>query len=201
MYPTLTAMPEDQAADAHLLDAMANWCQRYTPLLATDPPDGILLDIGGCTHLFGGEEKLRDDLLARVTGLGFSARAAIAASIGAASAAARFGAAAITPTDKERDLLAPLPLAALRLSSDMVAALARVGLKCIGDILDLPRAPLAARFGADLLRMLDRALAREYEPLTPRLPVAPYIVEKNFHEPIAREEDVLATVERLAARL
>ena len=201
MYPTLTAMPEDQAADARLLDAMANWCQRYTPLLATDPPDGILLDIGGCTHLFGGEEKLRDDLLARVTGLGFSARAAIATSIGAASAAARFGAAAITPTDKERDLLAPLPLAALRLSSDMVAALARVGLKCIGDILDLPRAPLAARFGADLLRMLDRALAREYEPLTPRLPVAPYIAEKNFHEPIAREEDVLATVERLAARL
>ena len=69
MHPTLTAMPEDQAADARLLDAMADWCQRYTPLLATDPPDGILLDIGGCTHLFGGEEKLRDDLLARVTGL------------------------------------------------------------------------------------------------------------------------------------
>jgi len=201
MYPTLTAMPEDQAADAHLLDAMANWCQRYTPLLATDPPDGILLDIGGCTHLFGGEEQLRDDLLARVTGLGFSARAAIAASIGAASAAARFGAAAITPTDKERDLLAPLPLAALRLSSNMVAALARVGLKCIGDILDLPRAPLVARFGADLLRQLDRALGREDEPLTPRLPVARYVAEKSFHEPIAREEDVLASVERLAARL
>ena len=93
MHPTLTAVPEDQAADARLLDAMADWCQRYTPLLATDLPDGILLDIGGCAHLFGGEEKLRDDLLARVTGFGFSGRAAIAASIGAASAAARFGAA------------------------------------------------------------------------------------------------------------
>jgi protein ImuB len=201
MHPALTAMPEDQAADARLLDALADWCQRYTPLLAADPPDGILLDIGGCAHLFGGEEKLRDDLLARMTGFGFTARAAIAASIGAASAAARFGEAAITPTDDERDLLAPLPLAALRLSSDTVAALARVGLKRIGDILDLPRAPLAARFGAELLRMLDRALGREYEPLTPRLPVAPYIAEKNFHEPIAREEDVLATVERLATRL
>jgi protein ImuB len=71
----------------------------------------------------------------------------------------------------------------------------------VGDILDLPRAPLTARFGADLLRQLDRALGREREPLTPRLPVAPYVAEKSFHEPIAREEDVLASVERLAARL
>jgi protein ImuB len=201
MHPALMAAPEDQAADARLLDAIADWCQRYTPLVAVDPPDGILLDIGGCAHLFGGEEKLCDDLLARVTSFGFSARAAIAATIGAASAAARFTDAAIIATSQERSALAPLPLAALRLPGETVAALTRLGLKRIGDILDLPRAPLAARFGADLLRKLDRALGREDEPLIPRLPIAPYLAEKSFHEPIAREEDVLATVERLAARL
>jgi protein ImuB len=218
MHPTLTAVPEDAAADAHLLAAVADWCQCYTPLVAADPPDGILLDIGGCAHLFGGEERLRDDLLARVAAFGFSARAAIASAIGAAWAMARFGETAIAgqasricppcrsrthPTSArcERELLAPLPLAALRLPGETVAALARVGLKRIGDILDLPRAPLAARFGADLLRQLDRALEREDEPLTPRLPVAPYVAERSFHEPIAREEDVLATIERLAARL
>ena len=201
MHPALAAVPEDQAADARLLDAIADWCQRYTPLVAPDPPDGILLDIGGCAHLFGGEEKLCDDLLARVTAFGFSARAAIAATIGAASAAARFADAAVTGAGEERELLTPLPLAALRLPADTVAALARLGLKRIGDILDLPRAPLAARFGTDLLRKLDRALGREDEPLSPLLPVAPYVAERNFHEPIAREEDVLATVERLAARL
>src|SRR5262245_39357793 len=91
MHPTLTAVPEDQAADARLLDTIAEACQRYTPLVAVDPPDGILLDIGGCAHLLGSEENLREDLLARMTRLGFSVRAAIAASIGAASAAARFG--------------------------------------------------------------------------------------------------------------
>jgi protein ImuB len=222
MHPALAAVPEDQPADARLLDAVADWCQRYTPLVAADPPDGILFDIGGCAHLFGGEEQLRDHLLARVTGFGFSARAAVASTIGAAWAAVRFDEAAIVanasrmfptcesqsagsrehPTSgEERDALAPLPLAALRLSDETVAALARVGLKRIGDILDLPRAPLTARFGADLLRQLDRALGREREPLTPRLPVAPYVAEKSFHEPIAREEDVLASVERLAARL
>src|SRR5205807_4651245 len=94
MHPTLTAVPEDQEADARLLDAIADACQRYTPLVAVDPPDGILLDIGGCAHLFGGEEKLRDDLLGRVTSFGFSARAAIAATIGAATAAVRFADAA-----------------------------------------------------------------------------------------------------------
>jgi protein ImuB len=74
-------------------------------------------------------------------------------------------------------------------------------LKRIGDIVDLPRAPLAARFGADLLQALDRALGREREPLTPRLPVPPYFAEQPFAEPIAREEDVLAVTARLAARL
>jgi protein ImuB len=216
-------VPEDAAADARLIEAIADWCQRYTPLVAVDPPDGILLDIGGCAHLFGGEERLRDDLLARMTRFGFSARAAIASTIGAAWAVARFGDAAMAgqasriyspcrscssevgdpPTSArcEREQLVPLPLAALRLPSETVAALARLGLKRIGDILDLPRAPLAARFGADLLRQLDRALGREDEPLAPRLPVAPYVAERSFHEPIAREEDVLATIERLAARL
>src|SRR5262249_41624456 len=73
MHPTFTAVPEDRAADARLLDAIADSCQRYTPLVAIDPPDGILLDIGGCAHLFGGEENLRGDLLARMMRFGFSA--------------------------------------------------------------------------------------------------------------------------------
>jgi protein ImuB len=201
MHPALLAIAEDQQADARLLDAIADWCQRYTPLVAIDPPDGILLDIGGCAHLFGGEQKLCDELLARMTEFGFSARAATAATIGTAWASARFGDGEIVAQGAERDVLAPLPFSALRLPGDSVAALARVGLKRIDDILDLPRAPLTARFGSDLLRQLDRALGREDEPLTPLLPVAPYIAERNFPEPIAREQDVLATVERLAARL
>ena len=202
MHPTLTAVPEDFAADARLLDAIAEACQRYTPLLALDPPDGILLDISGCAHLFGGEGNLCDDLLARMTRWGFSACTAIAGTIGAASALARFGERELPSVHLDaRECLPPLPLAALRLPQETVAALARLGLKRIGDILDLPRAPLAARFGADLLRQLDRALGREHEPLSPRLPVAPYIAEKSFHEPIAREEDVLASIELLATRL
>jgi protein ImuB len=201
MHPALEVVEEDPAADAALIAAIADWCQRYTPLVARDEPDGLLLDIGGCTHLFGGEPALRDDLAARLTRYGFAVRTGIADTIGAASAAARFADGAAVAPGAEREFLLPLPLAALRLSPDAVAVLRRVGLKRIGDIADLPRAPLTARFGADLLRQLDRALGREQEPLNPLLPAPPYFTEQRFVEPIAREEDVLRTVERLAGRL
>ena len=201
MHPALQAIEEDAAADAALLENIADWCLRYTPLVACDPPDGLLLDIGGCTHLYGGEQALVADLAVRLEQAGLAYTIAIAGSIGAAHAAAHYGEPASYPCGEERALLAPLPLAALRLPAETVSALARVGLKRIGDIIDLPRSPLAARFGTDLLRQLDRALGREHEPLNPRLPVAPYVAEQRFAEPIAREEDVLRTVARLSARL
>ncbi len=202
-YPDLCVMPEDAAADAQLLERMAEWALRYTPLVACDPPDGLLLDISGCAHLFGGERAILDDCTRRLERFGFTARAAIAGSIGAAWAMARFGnsASAILVSEGETDALSRLPLAALRLAEDVVGAMGRVGLKRIGDIIGLPRAPLAARFGREPLRQLDRALGREREPLTPRLPVAPYIAEQRFAEPIVYEEHVLAATERLAGRL
>lgn len=201
MYPDLDVVPEDAGADARLRDALADACLRYTPLVAADPPDGILLDVSGCAHLFGGEAALIDDLSARLTALDFAHRIAVAGTIGTAWAAAHYAHDSIIANGAERDLLSSLPLAALRLDAETVAALARVGLKRIGDIVDLPRAPLAARFGEHLLRNLDHALGREHEPLTPRLPVAPYLADQPFPEPIAHEENVLGVVERLARRL
>jgi protein ImuB len=201
MHPALEAVVEDADADAQLLESIADWCLRYTPLVACDAPDGLLLDISGCTHLYNGEHELVADLAARITKAGFAYRIAIAGTIGAAWAASHVGEPESYPSGEERSLLAPLPLSALRLAPETVAALTRVGLKRIGDIVDLPRSPLTARFGSELMRQLDRALGHEHEPLNPRLPVAPYVAEQRFAEPIAREEDVLRTVERLAARL
>jgi protein ImuB len=187
MHPGLVAVEEDAVADAQLLENIANWCLRYTPLIACDLPDGLLLDIGGCAHLYGGEQKLIADLAARLNRAGLHFRISVAGTIGAAYAAAHFSKQGIHPNGEESTLLAPLPIAALRIEGAVVAALARVGLKRIGDITDLPRAPLAARFGTDLLRQLDRALGHEHEPLNPRLPVAPYLAEQRFAEPIGRQ--------------
>jgi len=201
MHHDLAVDAEDASADAQLLGRIADWCRRYTPLLALDPPDGVLLDIAGCAHLFGSEKALIDNLATRVTGFGFACRVGLADTIGAAWAMARFARAGMVAPGGERAALAPLPLKALRIPEETAAGLRRVGFGRIGDIMGVARAPLAARFGAELLRQLDRALGLEREPLTPLLPVAPYVAEQVFAEPILREEDVLAVTERLAQRL
>ncbi|HZD90118.1 MAG TPA: DNA polymerase Y family protein, partial [Pseudolabrys sp.] len=201
MCPALVVFEEDAAADARLLKDIADWCQRYTPLVGLDAPDGVLLDIAGCAHLFGGEAALIDDLMRRLRTFGFTAHVGVAGTIGAAHAMARYGQGGFIAPGCERERLLPLPLSALRIDGETAAALGRVGFKRIGDIVDLPRAPLAARFGVELLRQLGRALGLEGEPLTPLLPVAPYFAEQPFPEPIAREEDILAVTERLARRL
>ena len=201
MHPDIDVAAEDVEVDTALLDSIADWCLRYTPLVACDMPDGLLLDISGCAHLYGGERELIADLSGRLEKSGFAYSLAIAGTIGSAWAAARYGEPASYACGEERSVLAPLPLSALRLPPATVASLARVGLKRIGDIVDLPRAPLTARFGPDVLRQLDRALGHDHEPLTPRLPVAPYVAEQRFPEPIGREEDVLAITVRLARRL
>ena len=115
MHPALQAIEEDTEAEAGLLENIADWCLRYTPLIAFDAPDGLLLDITGCAHLYGGEAALVADLGQRLEQAGLAYSIAVAGSIGAAHAAAHYGEPASYPCGEERELLAPLPLAALRL--------------------------------------------------------------------------------------
>ena len=137
------------------------------------------------------------------TRAGMQARVAVAGTVGCAWARGAIWRSTDVrvASGDERDTLSPLPLAALRLPSDTLEALSQVGLKRIADVLDRPRAPLAARFGADFVRRLDQALGIEDEPITPRLPLPVALTEQRFPEPIAHERDVLGTIERLAARL
>src|SRR5262249_4770057 len=182
MIPTLDVVDEDGAADLGLLSGTADWAERYTPLVALAPPHGLMLDITGAAHLFGGEEGLRIDLIARLAVHGFLARAAIADTPGAAAAVARFGMPGVIPAGAAAATIMPLPLAALRLDHDTVFALERVGLKRIGQIMDAPRAPLAARFGRELLRRLDQAVGIEEEAINPRRPLPALIAERRFAE-------------------
>jgi protein ImuB len=201
MHPGLAVAPADEAADRQTLENIADWCDRYTPLVGLDLPDGLMLDITGCAHLFGGEAALCRDLLGRLARQGFHARAAVADTAGCAWAVVHYGEAALVPPQRMRAVLIPLPTAALRLAPETVAALAEVGLKAVGDLLDLPRAPLAARFGERLVRRIDQALGREDEPITPRLPLPSYVAEQRFADPIGLERDVLGTIGRLATQL
>ncbi|MEW6452947.1 MAG: DNA polymerase Y family protein [Pseudomonadota bacterium] len=200
-YPSLPVVDADFEADRRLLEAVADWCDRYTPLVGLDAPDGLFLDITGCAHLFGGEATLARDLVVRLSHQGFAVRVAVADTVGCAWAVARYGTAGIVPKGESAAALMPLPIAALRTEADIVVDLATSGLKRIEDLATRPRAPFAARFGEELVLRLDQALGRIDEPITPRLPVPEAMAEERFHEPIAREADVLGTIEHLAREL
>jgi protein ImuB len=201
IYPSLWVEDADLQADRALLEAIADWFDRYTPLVGLDPHDGLFLDVSGCAHLFGGERALGNDIFSRLARQGLRAEIGLADTVGCAWAAARYGETPLVPKGATRDIMLPLPLAALRLDGEIVSAMARAGLKRIADVIDRPRAPLAARFGEGFLRRLDQALGCEDESIKPRLPLPSYVVERRFSDPIAREEDVLGTIEQLAREL
>jgi protein ImuB len=201
MYPTLAVADADTEGDRQTLEAIADWCDRYTPLIGLDPPDGLKLDVTGCAHLFGGEAALCRDLVRRLGAQGFQPRAAIADTFGAAWAAARYGTPGVVPKDATREVLLPLPVVALRITTEAAASLVQSGLKQIADLVERPRAPLAARFGQELIWRLDQALGRDEESIVPRLPLPSAMVERRFPDPIALESDVLGTIEQLARNL
>ena len=197
-------------ADRAALERLARWCGRYTPWSVMDQvgitggePDGVLLDITGCAHLFGGEEVLLREVVTRLGRFGFSAHAALASTPGAAWALARYGGERliVLPSGEERRALKSLPVAALRLSSDMTDGLSRLGLKRVGDLYDKPRGPMTARFGPMLTRRLDEALGAAAEPISPSLPHVPFRTRLHFAEPISRIEHVEEAVARLAQDL
>ena len=204
--PDLRVEEADPVADRALLEGVADWCDRYTPLVALDPPQGLFLDISGCAHLFAaggkdGEEGLLADLLGRLAAQGFEARAAIASTAGAAWAMAHYGAGGCVPEGAEAEAVAGLPVAALRIGVEQAALLERLGLKRIGQLFGMKRAPLAARFGLDLVRRRDQALGAEDEVLSPRRPAPRLSAERRFAEPVVDQDSILETIRSLARAL
>jgi protein ImuB len=202
LVPELTVADADPEGDLASLGALVDWCVRFSPAVAADPPDGLLLDVTGVAHLWGGEEAMLADLLARLAGAGIGVRGAIAGSAGAASALARFGAGeVVAEPGSEAARLAPLPVTALRLEPEIAAQLARLGLARIGELERLPRDQLARRFGAFTLTRLDQALARAEEALSFRRPPTPWFARLAFAEPISAPEDLARVTADIAAVL
>src|SRR4051812_25390623 len=170
--PSLALRPADPEGEMRALQALALWARRYTPLTAVDPPDGLLLDITGCAHLLGGEAALLRDVLARLHRSGIAAQGAATGAAATSAALARGRSDnPIAVTGIEAALAAPLLLGpALRLPEAMLVELARLGLRRVHDLLDLPRAPLARRFGRDLLDRLDVVVGRRQTALQPVVP-------------------------------
>ncbi len=202
ILPDLHCFTADAAAEAATLAAITDWCRRFTPLAALDAPDGVMLDITGAAHLFGGEAKLLAEAETRLAAQGFTARAGLGPTPEAAWALARFGQKRLMPEGEDPlRWLGPLPLVALRLEEQILAELAQAGLRRIEDVLLRPRAPLTARFGIALFERLDAMFGRAKTPISPRFEVPSYLAERRYGEPISRRETIEMAILALAQEL
>ncbi|MGH8149798.1 MAG: Y-family DNA polymerase [Steroidobacteraceae bacterium] len=157
-----------------LLERLAVRAQRFTPHVSLVPPDGLLLEVKGSLHLFGGASKLGAAWLAECRAIGARPTLALAPTALAALAGARFTALAgqreawpgMAICDEARLVgsLAPLPLEVLRWSPEVIERLSKVGVRTIGAALRLPRAGFARRFGVETLASLDRLVGRAADP-------------------------------------
>jgi len=199
--PQLRVFDADEAADARALSDIAAWCDRFTPLVALDPPHGLFLDITGCAHLFGGEAALMQMVCGALTRQGFAVSAAIAGTSICARTMTRHVSGHIVADGGEAEAIRPLPVFALGADDAITRGLRRAGLKTIGDVASRARHEISARFGADFSTLLEQALGQGDAPISPRKPLPDYIVEKRFAEPVATEGVISATLSSLAQML
>jgi protein ImuB len=192
LVPGLTIAEAATQDDVDALERLAFWALRYSPVAAADPPDGIVIDIAGADHLMDGEEALLGNLAERLSAAGFAARMAVADSLGAAHALARFGREDVVVVDvgQCRQAVVALPLACLRIDPVVVASLLGLGFETVGDLLAQPRAPLVLRFGQQLGRRLDQVVGLASEPIDPVRPMDIVEVRQSFAEPIGAADTI-----------
>ena len=198
--PGLQSRPADVIGDGRFLQTLRRWSTRYCPWVGLEGEDGLVLDVTGSAHLFGGETAMLDDMRERLRRTGIAVRLGLGDSRGAAWALARSGEGRAEP-GQPLAALADCPVSALRLEDGTGTALQRLGLRSIGALEAAPRAALARRFGPGVLLRLDQALGRQAEEITPLAEPPHYGVRLTFPDPIGLIDDVMAGTARLLDQL
>ena len=207
IVPGVIVRPADPIGDALALERLARWADRFTPRVMPDGVDTLHLDIAGCARLFGGERALMAALRRALEGFGLTARLALADTPGAAWALARYGVedSAVVPSGAGRDglmdALADLPVAALRLGSDVAEALVSFGLDRIRALAAIESVELVRRFGTEPVTRLRQALGLVDEPIVPLRAPPPREARRAFAEPISTAADIHAAVDGLLSDL
>ncbi len=204
LAPNLAIHDAEPEADEMALARLALWAlRRYAPIVAADPPDGLVIDTTGADHLHRGEAAMLTDIVERLGASRITARAAVADTWGAAYALARFGGRQTTviPSGETAQAIRPLPVAALRLPAVTIDSLRRLGFETIADLAGTPRASLALRFGPEPGRRLNQAFGRVSEPIEPIRPEEIVEVRRNFAEPIGAPETIARYTGKLVAEL
>ena len=202
MLPNLVLRPADPTGEATLLERLGRWGLRFTPLVALDASDGLILDVSGCTDLFGGETAMLAEVERCFRRAGYRARVGMAGNADAVAALVRAGHnGLVVPVGGDLTAISALPVAALQLPGETATGLARLGLLTVGDMLRQPRAPLARRFGRPLLDALDFASGARARPLDLVQPPPALLAIRSFLEPIVTRPAIDRAVDALLDEL
>ncbi|RZM26313.1 MAG: DNA polymerase Y family protein [Pedobacter sp.] len=202
IIPGLEVVSHIPGQEAKLLQALGEWCIRYSPQVAVDFPEGLILDISGCAHLWGGEREYLKEIVTRLISKGYHVRGAMADTVGTAWAVARYGKLKpIIAPGAQEEALYPLPPAALRLDPVTTERLLKLGFHTIKSFIHTGRTALRRRFGQDFILKLDQALGNEEEPLQLLQPIEPYAERLPCLEPIRTREGIAIAIKELLERL
>lgn len=201
VFPELEVLETEPGRAEKLLRALAEWCIMYTPFAGVDLPDGVILDISGCAHLWGGEEAYLQHIRTKLDSYGYTVQIAFADTIAAAWAMARFSTEAIIPQGVQGLAIKSLPPAALRLDPIILARLKKLGMKHIGSFMNMPPSVLRRRFGPELSKRIAQALGHEMDWLIPVKPVEPYQERLSSMEPIASATGISIALQQLLEAL
>ena len=198
LVPSLEVLEDQPELTAKLLAGLAEWCIRFSPAVAVDLPDSLILDVTGCTHLWGSEEQYITVISKRFQDFKYHTRIAMADTIGAAWALAHFGKnVEIISCGQQMEAILPLPPAALRLEVITVERLEKLGLRQVSSFINMPRAALRRRFGEGFLLRLHQALGLEEEYIQPIQPITPYQERLPCLEPVVTATGINIALQRL----
>jgi protein ImuB len=202
LLPGLHVLARDVPGERALLEAVAASATGFTPRVALEPPDGVLLEVRGSLRLFGGVRRLFLLLREQLQSMGIEPRIALAPTPLASLWFARTGEeVALRSRNSLASRLGPLPLACTRWPEKSLQSLATMGVRTIGDCLRLPRDGFARRFEPERLRALDRAVGRMPDPRAAFLRRERYAARRDLEPEISDVERLCRAIEPLVVEL
>lgn len=202
LCPELLTEPADPVREEALLRALRRWADRLSPWGALDGMDGIVIDISGCAHLYGGEAAMRIEAIGQLTDMRVRSNIAIADTQGAAWALARYGHDDMPPgmiatAGQTARSIHPLPVEALRIAPAIAISLRRVGLDHIGSLSGMKSADLAKRYGLAFSQRLAKVMGHIPDPVAPMAADPVFAARMNLPDPIGLQSDVQAVLDRV----
>jgi protein ImuB len=165
LCPKLILQLRDLEGEIRVLEKLATWATRFTPVLSLAPPQALLLEIGASLRLFGGLSTLRRRIYDGISARGHVLNSAITATpLASLLLATHNNQTVVSHKEGLRSALAKLPINSLPLEPRQLHRLNKAGIHRLQDLWRLPRDGLVRRFGHQLLDTMDRALGLKPEP-------------------------------------